>query len=238
MTSNPTSKIRTITIPDWPEDERGYRLSADRIAELIAEYVRYRQERQIPQPYLDIVSALSELAAYRRHVQGFTPETKAPALHVTLDGAWKEFLQNTASDRTTWEAFQYAWIARGELDPTWAQLEAQCQAIWRTNVTLVCQLGKGHTGAHSSGRHTWNGEVDARPSAVETSGYPSDELSPTSGPDPSEKASACECPEVCTVCGGRAKACALLGHRPEGERYVKWHKCAPKAEVEEPPELL
>lgn len=46
-----------------------------------------------------------------------------------------------------------------------------------------------------------------------------------------EKASACDCPEVCKVCGGRAKACALLGHRPEGERYVKWHKCAPKASV-------
>ncbi len=54
-----------ITIPDFPENERGYRLSAERIAGLIMEYVRYRQDGRIPQPYLDIVSALSELAAYR-----------------------------------------------------------------------------------------------------------------------------------------------------------------------------
>lgn len=82
-----TSKMRTITIPDWPENERGYRLSAERIAELIAEYVRYRYERQIPQPYLDIVSALSELAAYRRHVQGFTPETSPnPFDHAAIMG--------------------------------------------------------------------------------------------------------------------------------------------------------
>lgn len=82
------SKMRTITIPDWQEDERGYRLSAERIAELIAEYVRYRQERQIPQPYLDIVSALSELAAYRRHVQGFTPETSTQPDIVGEYEAW------------------------------------------------------------------------------------------------------------------------------------------------------
>lgn len=85
----------------------------------------------------------------------------------TIDAAWKEFLQNTASDRTTWEAFQYAWIVRGELDPTWEQLRTQCQALWRTDVTLVCQRPKGHEGVHRSGRHTWNGECDVK-SADET----------------------------------------------------------------------
>jgi hypothetical protein len=39
------------------------------------------------------------------------------------------------------------------------------------------------------------------------------------------KAAACNCPEVCKVCGGRAKACAVLGHRPEADRDVKWHEC-------------
>jgi len=54
-------------IPDFPEYERGYRLSGARIAELALEYVRYRDpDGTIPQPYLDIVSALSELAALRR----------------------------------------------------------------------------------------------------------------------------------------------------------------------------
>lgn len=36
---------------------------------------------------------------------------------------------------------------------------------------------------------------------------------------------ACDCPEVCKVCGGRARACALLGHRLEADRSVKWHEC-------------
>lgn len=59
-----------IEIPDFPENERGYRLSAERLAELALEYVRYRKpDGTIPQPYLDIVSALSELAALRRQVQ-------------------------------------------------------------------------------------------------------------------------------------------------------------------------
>jgi hypothetical protein len=57
-----------IEISDFPEAERGYRLSAERIADLIQEYVRYRRDGQIPQPYLDMVSALSELAALRNHV--------------------------------------------------------------------------------------------------------------------------------------------------------------------------
>lgn len=56
-----------IEIHDFPENERGYRLSAQRIADLALEYVRYRKpDGTIPQPYLDIVSALSELASYRR----------------------------------------------------------------------------------------------------------------------------------------------------------------------------
>lgn len=80
----------------------------------------------------------------------------------SLDSAWAAFLRDTASDRSTWEAFQYAWLARGDLDPTFQQLEAQCQAIWRTNVTLVCQLPKGHEGDHRCGRHTFNGECDIR----------------------------------------------------------------------------
>lgn len=86
---------------------------------------------------------------------------------VNIDDAWRDFLQNTASDRSTWEAFQYAWVVRGELDPTWEQLKEQCQALWRTDVTLVCQRLKGHAGVHSCGRHTWNGECD-RGSANET----------------------------------------------------------------------
>ncbi len=35
----------------------------------------------------------------------------------------------------------------------------------------------------------------------------------------------CDCPEVCKVCGGRAKACAVLGHRIPADRDVKWHEC-------------
>lgn len=35
----------------------------------------------------------------------------------------------------------------------------------------------------------------------------------------------CECPEVCKVCGGRARACAVLGHRSQAERHVRWHEC-------------
>jgi hypothetical protein len=51
--------------------------------------------------------------------------------------------------------------------PTWEELQAQCQAIWRTDVTLVCTLPKGHEGEHRNGRFTFNGEVDVRP-AVKT----------------------------------------------------------------------
>jgi hypothetical protein len=79
-----------------------------------------------------------------------------------IDEAWSEFIKNTTVDRSTWEAFQYAWVAAGASDPTWEQLKGQCQAIWRTDVTLVCQLPKGHQGAHHCGRHTFNGEVDVK----------------------------------------------------------------------------
>lgn len=34
---------------------------------------------------------------------------------VTIDDAWREFIQNTASNRDVWEAFQYAWSFREEL---------------------------------------------------------------------------------------------------------------------------
>ena len=57
-----------MEVPDFPEHERGYRLSAQRISDLMAEYVRYRTpDGSVPQPYLDIISALSELAAYRKY---------------------------------------------------------------------------------------------------------------------------------------------------------------------------
>lgn len=56
-----------IEIPDFPENERGYRISAERLAELVLEYLRYRKpDGTIPQPQLDIISALSELAALRK----------------------------------------------------------------------------------------------------------------------------------------------------------------------------
>src|SRR5579862_2847599 len=42
---------------------------------------------------------------------------------------------------------------------------------------------------------------------------------------PADETSACTCPEVCKVCGGRAKACAILGHRSEADRSIKWHEC-------------
>lgn len=42
---------------------------------------------------------------------------------------------------------------------------------------------------------------------------------------PAPETRACDCPEVCKVCGGRAKACALLGHRLEADRSIKWHEC-------------
>lgn len=99
-------------------------------------------------------------------------ETSAPSCHATIDGAWREFLQNTSSDRSTWEAFNYAWLTRGDLDPTFAQLETQCQAIWRSNVTLVCRLPKGHSGNHGCGRHTWTGEVDVKASSPEEPSEP------------------------------------------------------------------
>lgn len=40
-----------------------------------------------------------------------------------------------------------------------------------------------------------------------------------------DETSACTCPEVCKVCGGRAMACAVVGHRDD--RSVKWHECPP-----------
>jgi hypothetical protein len=54
----------------------------------------------------------------------------------------------------------------------------------------------------------------------------------TDGPTPppaqqardGKETTSCDCPEVCKVCGGRAKACAVLGHRPENDR-PKWHEC-------------
>lgn len=93
------------------------------------------------------------------------PETTVRPVHPTIDEAWSEFLKNTASDRSTWEAFQYAWLTRGDLNPDWQQLEAQCQNLWRTNVTLVCHLAKGHSGDHKSGRFNWTA---VEPSVVET----------------------------------------------------------------------
>lgn len=63
--------IRQILITELPENERGYRISAERLAELALEYVRYRKpDGTIPQPHLDIVSALSELAALRKQTYG------------------------------------------------------------------------------------------------------------------------------------------------------------------------
>ena len=47
----------------------GYPLTDARITELLAEYVRYRDAAgSIPQPYMDLVSALSELLSLRQHV--------------------------------------------------------------------------------------------------------------------------------------------------------------------------
>jgi hypothetical protein len=43
------------------------------------------------------------------------------------------------------------------------QLAAQCQALWRTNYTLVCTMPKGHEGDHKADcGWTFNGEVDIR----------------------------------------------------------------------------
>lgn len=42
------------------------------------------------------------------------------------------------------------------------QLREQCQCMWRSDVTLICRLPKGHEGDHREGRFTWNGPIDAR----------------------------------------------------------------------------
>lgn len=57
----------------------------------------------------------------------------------------------------------------------------ECQAIWRTNMTLVCTLPKGHDGDHRADcGYTFNGEVDVRaaqpPAHVHTTGDTCDRL--------------------------------------------------------------
>jgi hypothetical protein len=45
-------------------------------------------------------------------------------------------------------------------DERLAELAAQCQDLWRTNITMVCRLPKGHDGDHRGDNGwTWNGNT-------------------------------------------------------------------------------
>jgi hypothetical protein len=60
-----------------------------------------------------------ELRAIHEHMREFgsAVETKpAASKPISIDDAWREFLLNTASARDAWEAFQYAWSFREELN--------------------------------------------------------------------------------------------------------------------------
>lgn len=58
-------------------------------------------------------------------------------------------------------------------DALYQKKQNECQAIWRTNMTLVCSLPKGHDGDHRDAcGYTFTGEVDIRQAVTKDAAQP------------------------------------------------------------------